>query len=491
MMKKLLYSIGVGIAMWILASCSHEVKVAVRSEEPSPLMEEYADIIIPSNIAPINFFVEAEDGLEGLVLTLDNRTLTVVSKDGALIPDLAAWKDLMADAKGKTIKVEHCIQSNEGWKAYKAFDMKVAEEEIDPYLAYRLIPPGYEMWNEMGIYQRNLENFEETAILNNTQTDRNCMNCHSFCMQNPEQMQLHIRAKHAGTLLLNEGTITKLDTKTEQTMSALVYPYWHPSGKYLVYSVNETKQLFHTNHQNRIEVMDLASDVVVYDVEKNEIVTAPQLFGKEVFETFPSFSPDGKTLYFCAARQQKMPDDTDKLKYHLCSISFDPETRSFGDKVDTLYHAEEMDKSVSFPRVSLDGKLLMFTLADYATFPIWHQEADLWMMNLEDGELNCLDSLNSNSVESYHSWSSNSRWVVFSSRRMDGLYTRPYIAYVFADGTVGKPFVLPQAKGDFYDKCMNSYNIPELIKGKVDVSRQEMVRKVLSEEKKQVTSAMR
>ena len=97
----------------------------------------------------------------------------MVSKDGALIPDLAAWKDLMADAKGKTIKVEHCIQSNEGWKAYKAFDMKVAEEEIDPYLAYRLIPPGYEMWNEMGIYQRNIENFEETAILNNTQTDRN------------------------------------------------------------------------------------------------------------------------------------------------------------------------------------------------------------------------------------------------------------------------------------------------------------------------------
>ena len=488
MMKKLLYSIGVAMAMWILASCSQEVKIAVRSEEPSPLMEEYADLNIPSNIAPINFFVEAEDGKEGVVLTMDNRTLTVVCKDGALIPDLAAWKDLMADAKGKAIIVEHCTQSNEGWKAYKSFEIKVAEETIDPYLAYRLIPPGYEMWNEMGIYQRNLENFEETAILNNTQTDRNCMNCHSFCMQNPEQMQLHIRAKHAGTLLLNEGTITKLDTKTEQTMSALVYPYWHPSGKYIAYSVNDTKQLFHTNHLNRIEVMDLASDVVVYDVEKNEIVTAPQLFGKEVFETFPSFSPDGKTLYFCAARQQKMPDDTDKLKYHLCSISFDAETRSFGDKVDTLYHAEQMDKSVSFPRVSPDGKHLMFTLADYATFPIWHQEADLWMMDLENRKQTCLDTLNSNSVESYHSWSSNSRWVVFSSRRMDGLYTRPYIAYVFADGTVGKPFVLPQSKGDFYDKCMNSFNIPELIKGEVNVNRHALVQKVFSEEKKQVTS---
>jgi len=488
MMKPVLHSLWLVMGLWCFASCQEEVKISSRSEEPSPLMEEYAGVVLPPNIASLNFFVEAADGEEALVLTCGSYLISTVCKDGAMIPDLDDWKELMTGAKGKEMQVEHCVRTPQGWKAYQAFTLKVAKEAIDPYLAYRLIPPGYEMWNEMGIYQRNLENFEETAILNNTQTDRNCMNCHSFCMQNPEQMQLHLRAKHAGTLLIQGDEITKLETKTDRTVSALVYPYWHPSGKFIAYSVNDTKQLFHTHHQNRIEVMDLSSDVVVYDVEKNEIVTAPQIFGKEVFETFPSFSADGKTLYYCAARQQKMPDDIEKLKYHLCAISFDAETRSFGDKADTLYHAEQMNKSVSFPRVSPDGKYLMFTLADYATFPIWHQEADLWMMDLEKGETVCLDMLNSNSVESYHSWSSNSRWVVFSSRRMDGLYTRPYIAYVHADGTVGKPFVLPQAKGDFYDKFMNSYNIPELIKGKVDVGRHELVRKSLSEEKEQVTS---
>jgi len=486
MMKSFLYSILWGISLWFFASCSQEVKIAIRSEKPSPLVEDYADIIIPSNIAPINFFVEAEDGKEAMVLSFNNRLLSMVCKDGAMIPELNTWKDLLAEAKGKQIKVEHCIQTEKGWEAYQAFEIKVAEEDIDPYLAYRLIPPGYEMWNEMGIYQRNLTNFEETAILNNTQTDRNCMNCHSFCMQNPEQMQLHLRAKHAGTMLIQGDEITKLETKTEQTISALVYPYWHPSGKFITYSVNDTKQLFHTHHQNRIEVMDLASDVVVYDVEKNEIVTTPSIFSTEAFETFPSFSPDGKTLYYCSSRSQSMPDGVEKLKYHLCAISFDAEKRTFGEKVDTLYHAEQMNKSVSFPRVSPDGKYLMFTLSDYATFPIWHQEADLWMIDLNKGETVCLDNLNSKSVESYHSWSSNSRWVVFSSRRMDKLYTRPYIAYVHADGTVGKPFVLPQAKGDFYDKCMNSYNIPEFIKDKVNVNRLELVQKSLSEEKKQI-----
>jgi Tol biopolymer transport system component len=273
----------------------------------------------------------------------------------------------------------------------------------------------------------------------------------------------------------------------EQTISALVYPYWHPSGKYIVYSVNDTKQLFHTHHPNRIEVMDLASDVVVYDVEKNEIVTAPQIFDKEVFETFPSFSADGKTLYYCAARRQHIPDDIEKLKYHLCAISFDAETRSFGEKVDTLYQAEQMDKSVSFPRVSPDGKYLMFTLADYATFPIWHQEADLWMMDLKDGKTVCLDALNSQSVESYHSWSSNSRWVVFASKRDDKVYGRPYIAHIDENGQVSKAFLLPQRNPKLYKTTLKSFNLPELSSWKENYNARDISVLYNNIEPKQVT----
>jgi hypothetical protein len=410
-----------------------------------------------------------------------------VCKDGAIIPDKKDWKDWAKAAKGKQIHAEHCTQKDGKWISYQTFTFRMAEEDIDPYLVYRLIPPGYALWNEMGIYQRNLENFEESAILTNTLTDRNCMNCHSFCVQQPDKMMFHLRSKHAGTLLVNDGNIKKLETKTEQTMSALVYPYWHPSGKYIAFSVNNTKQLFHTNHTNRIEVMDLASDVVVYDVERNEIITTPLTFGEENFETFPSFSADGKKLYFCSARKHALPDSIESMKYHLCAVDFDTETRTFGNQVDTIFHAEKMNKSVSFPRISPDGRFLMITLSDHATFPIWHQEADLWMIDLQNGNKPIqLDALNSSSVESYHSWSSNGHWVVFSSRRKDGLYTRPYIAYIAADGTTGKPFILPQERGDFYQECMTSFNIPELVKGKVEVERYTLLQKILSDEKEQV-----
>ena len=79
-----------------------------------------------------------------------------------------------------------------------------------------------------------------------------------------------------------------------------------------------------------------------------------------------------------------------------------------------------------------------------------------------------MDEVNSDDVESYHSWNSNSRWLVFSSRRIDGLYTRPYLVHIDENGTSGKPFVLPQKDPDFYSRFMFSYNIPEFVKGKVE-----------------------
>lgn len=222
------------------------------------------------------------------------------------------------------------------------------------------------------------------------------------------------------------------------------------------------------NDPNRVEVFDLASDVLVYDVEKHELVTTPELFSKEHYETFPTFSPDGKTLYFCTADMQNMPRDFKQVKYSLCSISFDPDNRAFGTSVDTLFNGRIQNKSVSFPRVSPDGKYLLYTLSDYGNFSVWHKDADLHMLNLENEENYPLEKANSNDVESYHSWSSNSRWIVFGSRRTDGLYTRLYMAYVNEKGQAQKAFLLPQKDTGFYHRFMKSYNIPEFIRGKVN-----------------------
>jgi hypothetical protein len=452
-----------------LAACTGAVPQGKKSSELPAIFPDCAGAVIPPNIAPLCFALSRPAAGGFAVFEAAGSSFTVKArKGGSFRIPRSPWKKLLAAAKGQSVTVTVTASEDNGeWIRYAPFLLHVAEEPVDPYIAYRLIEPGYELWNRMGIYQRNLENYAETPVIENRMTGKNCMNCHSFCMQDPGRMLFHMRATYPGTLLIDGDRIEKLNTKTAQTVSPLVYPSWHPSGKFIAFSVNQTKQGFHHNDPNRVEVFDEASDVVVFDVEKHEIVTARSLFSPEAFETFPTFSPDGQTLYFCTASARPMPQSFKEVKYSLCSIAFDPASRTFGDTVDTLYRAVEGGQSASFPRVSPDGKFLMYTLSGYGNFSIWHKDADLHLYDLAAGADLPAGVLNSPDVESYHSWSSNSRWVVFSSRRTDGLYTRPYIAHIDSGGKASKPFLLPQKDTDFYRRFMKSYNIPEFITGKV------------------------
>lgn len=207
-------------------------------------------------------------------------------------------------------------------------------------------------------------------------------------------------------------------------------------------------------------------------MKNKEILSKASLLTKDAFETFPAFSPDGKWLYFCTAPAQKMPENYDKVRYNLCRVAFDPDRGEISFPIDTLVHADSL--SYTFPRISPDGRFLMYTETAYGQFPIWHPDAEIRMMDLENRTAMDMSALNSPDTDSYHSWSSNSDWVVFSSRRDNGLYTLPYICYIGKDGKPSKPFLLPQEDPDKYDYQLYSYNIPELTKGAVEVSPYEI-----------------
>ena len=456
--------------LWV--ACTHSVtepQSATPLNRLPDIFPDYVDVTIPPQIAPLRFMLRhaPEKAIVCISHEKEKMVCQASGKEGFLM-DEKQWNHLVQSAIGKALEIKVYEQKEGVWQVYDSFHWYVSGDSIDPYLVYRLIEPGYELWNQMGIYQRRLTDFKESPIITNDLTGHNCMNCHSFPNQNPQQMTLHMRGPRGGTYLFQSGQITKLSGKINEQIPSLVYPSWHPSGDFVAFSTNQTRQAFHMNDRNRIEVFDYTSDLLVYDVQRNEVITTPQLFSNQAFETFPHFSPDGKTLYFCTAEAQKMPEDFQKVRYNLCSIPFDPETRTFGNQVDTLFNGKQVAKSVSFPRVSPDGKFLVFTLSDYGNFSIWHKEADLFLANLQDGTIIPLEAANSNDVESYHSWSSNSRWLVFSSRRVDGLYTHPHLIHIDAEGKAGKPFILPQPNASYYTSFMKSFNIPEFVKGPVE-----------------------
>lgn len=474
MMKR---SIILIVCLCILSACRPQISGNFGSQPD--IFPDYRDVTVPVNIAPMNFEMLSDEGLGWMVVIRGvSDSLIIRSDDGLISFRMGQWRRLLQENAGGQLSVEVLEKREDGWYAYLPFIVHISEDEIDPYIAYRLIPPGYSLWREMSIRQRNLETFREKTIYSNTQGKGNCVNCHSFCDRDPDRLLFHMRAELAGTYIFRDGMQEKLDTKIDQTISALVYPYWHPSGKFVTFSVNRTNQLLHMTDPNRIEVFDEASDVTVYDIDNHQIVTSDLLSSESSFETFPTFSPDGRSLYFCSSKAvEPMPERYKDVRYSLCRIAFDPETCSFGSKVDTLYNAETRGGSVSFPRISPDGRHLVFTLSGYGNFSIWHKDADLYVADLQAGTVKPMTALNSDDVESYHSWSSDSRWMVFSSRRDDGHYTKPYISYVDAEGNARKPFLLPQKDPKkYYGMLMFSYNIPEFVGDRVDLDGREIVK---------------
>ena len=278
----------------------------------------------------------------------------------------------------------------------------------------------------------------------------------------------HMRDKYGGTMLLKDGKVNKINTGTKYTMSAGVYPAWHPDGNHIAFSVNRVGQSFHAKKDKSIYVWDKASDLIIYDIQKNTVTTSPKVSTKRT-ENLPNWSPDGKYLYFCSGPERVVSKGKYNVsKYDLMRISYDVETNHWGD-VEPILTAKETGKSISFPRISPDGKYLLFTMSDYGYFSIHFPSSDLYMLDLKTKKYRELD-INSEHSESYHSWSSNSRWFVFASKRKDGLCSRLYFSYVDSLGNVYKPVLMPQKNPTFYDTYILNYNVPELVSGPVTVS---------------------
>ena len=453
----------------VLYSCNNKPHGNIAETNKSPILDpDYSELTIPPNIAPLNFLIkETGSAYYVKISSAGGPEIEVSSKTGKIEIPEKRWRKMLQKNRGKEFKVDIFSDGENGqWLKFKTFTNKVAAEPVDPYLYYRLLYPGYESWAELSINRRNLENFKSQSFIENSVVDENCINCHSFNTGKTDDFLFHMRGTLGGTYFYSGGEFKKINLKTKEMKNGAVYPRWHPSGKFVAFSSNKIIQRFHAADNKKVEVSDLESSLVLYDVEKNEIMNI-ELTNKDKFmDTYPEWSPDGKYLYFCRAAQIGEQYDYKHIKYNLFRVSFDINKRSFGE-AELIFDAAQINKSISFPRISPNGRFLILTMSDYGCFPIWHKEADLWSIDLENFKATRLD-LNSEYTDSYHSWSSNGKWLIFSSKRGDGLTARPYISYIEENGVSDKPFILPQEDPEFYQRFLKSFNIPEFSTIKVD-----------------------
>lgn len=535
--KALCPVISVAILSQLILACTAKVPSTFTEDKDTPtIYPDYIGVTVPINIAPLHFHIDHDSTATDFVTRFKAGGKEWVVAGENVRPGLKKWHKMIdaALAANGDINVDVFVKANNAWLKHKTFNITVSNDSIDPYISYRLISPSYVTYEDLTLNQRCLETFEESLIygnmINSDEENGQCINCHHAQWYNPERIQFHVRQHLGGTVIAYDGKIQKIDLKTDSTISAGVYPSWHPRKPWIVYSTNNTGQSFHTRDVQKIEVQDTKSNLIFYDLENNTVT--PITRDSTDLDCFPFWSPDGKYIYYVSAHWEKIDTlvgldfelikNYKSLQYNLYRKAFNEKTLTFGPR-ELVYNAVARNRSVTLPRISPDGRWLMFTQGQFGVFHIWHNDADLFLMDLNKqvpvpeptafnivtpenlpeellptmanniereatadslreaagsqyplpDNIRCIDELNSHDVESYHSWSSNGCWVIFSSRRDDGNFTRPFIAHFDGKGHFSKPFELPQDNPQFHRQFMRSYNIPEFLAGPVTIRPQE------------------
>lgn len=524
----------------VLLSCSpQKPKVFKTLDREIVIFPDYKQVHIPSNICPLNFIVKgiAVEGELGklsnvcdtawetkdieevyveLFASKKNNSLSVSGKKNKLRFNLKKWQEFVKENANNSVEVNTYIKINKEWLKLNAYNMFIEEDEIDPYIMYRYIQGSYEILNSCALVERSLTDFKERDLVNNKNLSGACINCHHFNKNEPDDMMFHIRFTNSGTFLHKDGMLEKINTATWQMGTNCIYPAWHPSGDFIAFSINGVIPTVYSHYSKYMEAFDTASDIAILDLESNTLVACPALKTLNFNETHPAWSTDGEWLYFARCKKNN-PEGTasaetvintlKNIKYDLMRAKFNIDSLCF-EEPELVVSAKELgSKSVSLPRISPDGRFLMFCAHESGTFASWHRDSDLYMVDLDafnnqqalkiddkfvdtnnDAMVDATDStdkqkiwwacdgLNSNfDSDSYHAWSSNSRWVIFASKREDGFYTRLYIGYVDENGNTYKPFLLPMENPEKYLSDLYLYNVCEFIKGPVPLNQKEIV----------------
>ena len=476
-------AIGLG-ALAAMAGCV--VGIAVSSRPPAvtdaqlvdraaAIRPDYAGVAIPPNIAPLNFVVlEPGRRYEVRIGSARGRPIRIRSASPGIVIPPRRWRELLSANRGEALRFEVCVQAEAGrWRRFRPIVNTIAPEPIDGHLVYRLIRPLYNLYRDVGIYQRELGTYAESLVLHSRTFQHGCVNCHTFLNHRTDRMLLHIRGRAGVAMLMGGGgKVTRVDTRTKFNPSPAAYSCWHPSGKFVTFSVNKLKLFYHAAGETR-DVFDAASDMGNYLLPANAVKSTGKITQPQRLETFPNWAPDGRSLYFSSAPRMDFRQYR-QVRYDLIRLPYDPEADTWGSP-QTVLSAREMNSSIVEPRVSPDGRYVMVCLCEYGGFPVYQPSSDLHLLDLRTGRCRKLP-VNSDRCESWHCWSSNSRWFVFASKRRDGVFAKPYFSYLHPSGRAEKPFVLPQGDPEFYESFLKTYNVPELIAAPVPYSQRDFVR---------------
>lgn len=310
-----------------------------------------------------------------------------------------------------------------------------------------------------------------------------CGNCHSFA-DNGSTLGLDVdygNDKGAYAILpvskdmvLSDASIMTWDDykREDGQLTFGLLSRVSPTGRYVISTVKDRSVFVALPDITFSQLFfPIKGILVVYDRETKQFAALPGADDPEYVQTNAAWSPDGKTIVFARARayrgsqiEQKnavlvdkndVPEftvDKKPFRYDLYRIPFND---GKGGKAEPVAGAADNGMSNFFPKYSPDGKWIVFCKA--RSYMLLQPDSELYIVPAAGGEARRL-RYNTARMNSWHSWSSNSRWLVFSSK-VNTAYTQLFLTHIDDNGNDSPPVLLER-----FTSPDRAANIPEFVK---------------------------
>ena len=244
-----------------------------------------------------------------------------------------------------------------------------------------------------------------------------------------------------------------------------------PNGRYVISTVKDRAVFVATPDIWFSQLFfPIKGILVVYDTETGTFKPLPGADDPEYVQSNPTWSPDGKSVVFARTKayrkdvlakatsvllsEKDVPEfvnDKQSFKFDLYRVPFND---GRGGKAEPIEGASHNGKSNYFAKFSPDGKWIIFCKAE--NYMLLMPDSELFIIPAAGGEARRLRA-NTPRMNSWHSWSSNGRWLVFSSKA-NTAYTQLFLTHIDENGESTPPVVLERFTG-----ADRAANIPEFV----------------------------